>query len=132
MQVKVKLIRKRRIYSAEFKRELVTLFERGKFSVLQLDKLYGVPFTLIYQWIYKFSSFNEKGCRIIEMKQSSTSKFKELEQQVRDLEQRLGQKQIKIDFLEKMIEIAEQELKIDIKKKSSTPRSTGSAKKGAN
>ena len=122
------LIQKRRRFSEDFKRELVRLFEQGKFSVLQLDKLYGVPFTLIYQWIYKFSITNEKGYRVVEMKQSSTSKLKILEDKVRELEGMVGQKQIQIDFLEKMIEIAEKELKIDIKKKPSTPRSAGSGR----
>lgn len=132
MRAKITLIRKQRKYSEAFKRELVRLFETGKFSVLQLDKLYGVSFNLIYKWIYQYSTTNEKGYRVIEMKQSSTSKVKSLEQKVKQLEQLLGQKQIKIDFLEKMIEIAEQELKIDIKKKSSTPQSAGSGKSGKN
>lgn len=132
MKAKITLIRKQRKYSEEFKRELVRLFETGKFSVLQLDKLYGVPFNLIYRWIYQYSTTNEKGYRVVEMKQSSTSKVKSLQQRVKQLEQLLGQKQIKIDFLEKMIEIAEQELKIDIKKKSSTPQSAGSGKSGKN
>jgi transposase len=128
MNAKVTLIRKQRKYSEEFRRELVRLFETGKYSVMQLYKLYGVDFSLIYQWIYKYSQLNEKGVRIVEMKQSSTSKLKGLEQKVKQLEQMLGQKQIQIEFLEKMIEIAEKELKIDIKKKSSTPQSAGSGK----
>ncbi len=43
------------------------------------------------------------------MKESTSKKAKQLEGMV-------GQKQIKIDYLEKMMEIAKQELKIDIKK----------------
>ena len=126
MRAKVTLIQKKRKFSEEFKRELVRLFEEGKYSVLQLDKMYGVPFRLIYNWIYQYSTTNEKGYRVVEMKQSSTSKLKSLEQKVKQLEQLLGQKQIQIEFLEKMIEVAESELKIDIKKKSSTSRSAGS------
>lgn len=128
MQPNVKLIQSRRTYSEEFKRELVKLFEKGKYSVCQLQRLYGVGVASLYEWIYKYSNFNEKGCRIVEMKQSSTSKVKELEQRVKELEQAVGQKQIKIDFLEKLIEIAEHDLKVDIKKKSSTPQSNGSGK----
>ncbi|HTL10761.1 MAG TPA: hypothetical protein VL307_20955, partial [Chitinophagaceae bacterium] len=111
-------------------RELVRLFEQGKFSVLQLNKLYGVSSQLIYLWVYKYSQFNEKGYRIIEMKKSSTSKISELEQKVKDLERLVGQKQIKIDFLEEMINVAKDELNIDIKKKSSTPQSGVSSTKG--
>jgi transposase len=129
MQAKSRFIQKRRKYSEEFKRELVCLFESGKFSVSQLDRLYGVSFALIYKWIYKYSNFNEKGYRIIEMKQSSTSRIKELEQKIKDLERLVGQKQIKIDFLEEMIDVAQEELNIDIKKKSSTPQLDGSGKK---
>ena len=126
MRANLKEIKKHRHYSDDFKREIVSLFESGKFSVPQLEKLYGVCNKSIYKWIYKFSTFNEKGLRIVEMKQSSTSKLKELEQKIKELERAVGQKQIKIDFLEKMIEIAEADLSIEIKKKSDTPRSTGS------
>jgi len=94
--------------------------------------MYGVPFNLIYSWIYQYSTTNQKGYRVVEMKQSSTSKLKSLEQKVKQLEQLLGQKQIQIEFLEKMIEIAESELKIDIKKKPFTPRSTGSGSNAKN
>jgi len=132
MKTKVAFIRKPRAFSDEFKKEVVKCFEQGKFSVSQLSRLYGLDFQLIYNWIYKFSSFNEKGCRIIEMKESSTSKLKMLEQKVKQLEQMLGQKQIKIEFLEKMIEIAEKDLHIDIKKKSFTPQSIGSSKRAKN
>ena len=76
----------------------------------------------IYRWIYKYSTFNKKGIRVVEMKKSSTSKFKELEQKVKELERLLGQKQIKIDFLEELIEVAKDELNIDIKKKPFTPQ----------
>lgn len=75
----------------------------------------------IYKWIYKYSNFNEKGFRVVEMKQSSSQKVKELEATV-------GRKQIMIDFLEAMIEVAKDELDIDIKKNYSTPPSLGSGK----
>jgi transposase-like protein len=126
MKANLKHLRKRRHYSEEFKREIVSIFESGKLSVLQIQKLYGVNNVSVYNWIYKFSTFNEKGFRIVEMKESNIEKMKELELKVRELEQAVGQKQIKIDYLEKMIDIANDELKIDIKKNSSTQQSTGS------
>jgi transposase-like protein len=126
MKANLKQLRKRRHYSEEFKREIVSIFESGKLSVLQIQKLYGINNVSVYNWIYKFSTFNEKGFRIVEMKESNVEKMKELELKVRELEQAVGQKQIKIDYLEKMIDIANDELKIDIKKNSSTQQSTGS------
>ena len=122
-------IRKKRFFSEPFKRELVNLFESGQYSVLQLEKLYGVANAVLYEWIYKYSTFNEKGYRVIEMKASTTDKLKELENQVKELERLLGQKQIKVEYLEKLIELASSEYGIDIKKNSSTPHLNGSAVK---
>jgi len=126
MKANLREVKKHRSYSEEFKKELVNLFESGKYSVSQLDKLYGINSQTIYRWIYKFSTFNEKGFRIVEMKKSGSSKLKELEQKVKELERAVGQKQIKIDYLEKMIDIAKEELHYDIKKNFNTPRSAGS------
>ena len=128
MKANIKTIRKLRHYSEEFKRSLVKEFESGKFSVQQLEKLHGVTNATIYRWIYQFSKFNEKGYRVIEMEKSSTSKVKELEKRVKELEQIVGKKQIMIDYLETMMEVAKEELNIDIKKNYSTPRSTKSDK----
>jgi transposase len=125
MRLNLKQLRKQRIYCEEFKKEIVSLFESGKFSVVQLEKLYGVSNVSIYKWIYKFSIFNEKGLRVVEMKDSSFEKLKQLEQQVKELEQIVGQKQIKIDYLEKLIDIAKVDLKIDIKKNYNTLQSVG-------
>jgi len=126
MKANLKLIKKRRQFTEEFKRSMVSEFESGKFSVSQLERLYKISSSVIYRWIYKFSTFNEQGSRIIEMKESSSVKMKSLEQRISELERMVGQKQIKIDYLEKMIDIAKEELDIDIKKNFNTPQSTGS------
>jgi transposase len=126
MKANVRILRKQLRYSVEFKKEIVSLFESGKFSARQLEKLHGVNNSTIYKWIYKYSKHNERGFRIVEMKDSSTKKLKELESKINELEQVIGQKQIKIEYLEKMIDIAKEELNIDIKKNSNTSQSAGS------
>lgn len=65
MKANLRQIKKQRQYSDEFKKELVTLYESGKNSVLELEKLYGVSTVVIYCWIYKFSTFNTKGVRVV-------------------------------------------------------------------
>ncbi|AXP82772.1 Transposase [Mariniflexile rhizosphaerae] len=127
MKTNVKLISKQRKYSEEFKKSIVNDFESGKFSVPQLERLHKLSKGSIYNWIYKHSRSNERGQRIIEMKDSSTQKLKALEQRIKELEQTVGKKQIQIDYLEKMIDIAKTELDIDIKKNSNTPQSSGSS-----
>jgi transposase-like protein len=128
MQANLTTIRGKRIFAEDFKRLIVKEYDKGKFSVLELSKLYHIDNNTIYRWIYKYSIFNEKSARIIEMKESSSKKLKDLEKRIKDLEQAVGQKQLKIDFYEKMMEIAKDEYGIDVKKNFDTPQSTGSEK----
>lgn len=123
MKANVKLIQKRRKFSTDFKKELVEEFESGKFSVLQLSRLYKIHPQLIYNWIYKFSNFNEKGYRVMEKQESSLEKVSQMEKRIKELEASLGRKQIQLDFTNKMIELAEEEYGIDIKKNSDTQQS---------
>ena len=58
---------------------------------------------------------------MVEFNESQTSKVKDLQLRIADLERSLGQKQMTIDFLEKLIELAKQQYNIDIKK-TQTPR----------
>jgi hypothetical protein len=64
----------------------------------------------------------------VEAKDSSAVKLKEMEERIKELERSIGQKQIKIDFLEKMIDIAKTDLNIDIKKNYGTSQSAGLGK----
>jgi len=128
MKANVKLINKRRKFSKEFKKSIVAHFESGQFSILQLSRLHSIAGTIIYRWIYQFSTFNQKGQRIIEMKDSTENKLKEQTARIKELERLVGQKQIQIEYLEKMIELAKTELDIDLKKNYGTPPSSGSGK----
>ncbi len=128
MDKNVKLLKSPRKFSEDFKRRVVSEYEKGSLSVLQLSRLYNVSNVQIYNWIYKFSNFNEKGFRVVEMKDSQSLKFKELEQRIKDLERYVGQKQMMIEYLEKMIDLAKEDLNIDIKKNYATPQSVGSKK----
>jgi len=126
MKANLKKIRKHRKFSDSFKLSLVKEFETGRYSVVELERLHDISDSLIYSWIYKYSKYNEKGYRMVEHTASSSKKVKELQDKIKSLEAIVGQKQIKIDFLEKMIDIAKEELDIDIKKNYSTPQSNTS------
>lgn len=119
-----------RKYAEEFKRKLVDDYENGIMSVPQMERHYGVSNALVYRWIYKYSTYNEKNIRIVEMKDSQTHRVKALEEKVKDLERAVGQKQIMIDYLEKMIDLAKEDYSIDIKKNSNTPPYGGSKTTG--
>ncbi|MAY82534.1 MAG: transposase [Flavobacteriales bacterium] len=126
MKTNIRTLRKHRRYSEEFKKSIVKDFESGKLSVLQLERLHGISNQSIYDWIYKYSNFNEKGYRVVEKKSSSQQKIKELESKIKELESAVGRKQIMIDYLETMMEVAKDELNVDIKKNFGTPHSKGS------
>lgn len=126
MKSNVKKIKKYRKFSEEFKKQIVRDYESGKYSVKELERLHNIHTPSIYSWIYKYSQYNEKGYRMVEHTESSEKRVKELEDKIKSLEAIIGQKQIKIDFLETMIDVAKDELNIDIKKNYCTPPSNAS------
>lgn len=116
MKTNLRKIQSRRLFSKEIKLKAVKDYETGKMTALELCKFYEVGERTIYDWLYKYSKFQKKSIRVVEMTKSSTQKIKDLESKVKELERIVGVKQMNIDFLEKMIEIAKQEYDIDIKK----------------
>jgi transposase len=123
-----KRVKHKRLYSEAFKLKMVKCYETGERTVLELVRDYGVCEPTIYRWIYQYSEYNKKSVQIVEMKDSQQEKIKELQKKVKELEQAVGRKQINIDYLEKMIELAKEHYDIDIKKNSDTPQSGGSKK----
>ena len=122
----VKRVRHVRRFSEDFKLKVVEEYEKGLNSVCELEKIYAISNSIIYRWIYKYSKFNKKSIQVVEMKDSQLAKIKAQELRIKELEQAVGQKQMNIDYLEKMIEIAKEEFNIDIKKNSNTPQFNGS------
>jgi len=120
-----KRLNTRRIYSEDFKLKIVKFYESGKQTVRELEKIYDISNPTIYKWIYKYSNYNKKSIKVVELKDSQMHKLKELQNRIAELEQALGQKQMNIDYLEKMIELAKEHYDIDIKKNSNTPQSGG-------
>lgn len=125
MDLRVKKVQKRRKFSEDFKRKIVSDYETGGYSSAELSKLHNISVQSVYKWIYKYSSTNKKGYRVVEISESSDKKVKDLEQKIKELERIVGRKQIQIDFLDKMIDLASEELSIDIKKNYSTQPYSG-------
>ena len=121
----------KRLFSEDFKKSVISDYESGRFTVGELATLHAVHSTLIYRWIYRYSTYQKRNIKVVEMSESSTQKVKELRKRIAELERIVGQKQLNIDYLEKMIELAKDELGIDIKKNSDTPPSGGSTNKNA-
>ena len=119
-------LNKRREFSEQVKRQVVGEFRSGKYTARELADLYNCSPPTIYRWIYKYSPGDSPQVNVVEMSESADQKVNDLKQKIADLERALGQKQIKVDFYEKMLELAEEEYDLDLKKSSSSKPSSGS------
>jgi transposase len=114
-----------RHFSDEFKRQKVKEIDENLFTITEITKEYGVSRTAVYKWVYKYSKRFEQGVSQVVQLESEQEKTKKLKLRLAELERIVGQKQMKIDYLEKMIEIGGEELGVDLKKKFNTPPLTG-------
>ena len=126
-KTKVKLQTKK-VFSEAFRKARVQEYETGVHTVKEICQLYGLSNASVYKWIYRYSTYNKKGYKIVEESNSSTKKVKELQARLKEMESIIGRKQIKIDYLEKLIELASEEFGVDLKKNADTKQSTGSGK----
>jgi len=117
--------RRSRTFSEDFKKRKVSEVERNVTTIQELCREYELARSTIYNWLYRYSSMRKKGSKLRVETESDTRKMLELKEKVKELERIIGQKQLLIDFQSKVIEIAEQEYKVDIKKKLGGKLSTG-------
>jgi transposase len=108
--------RQKRTFSEEFKREKVQELNAGLYSVSSFCKLWNVTSSAVYRWLYLYSPEHQKRTSMVVQKESEAHKTKELLLQVAELERCLGQKQMQLDYLEKLVELASKEYDIDFKK----------------
>ena len=115
--------RRRRKFSDSFKIQKVREIETGKTKVSEICKQYEVSSVNVYRWLNKFGSMQDNKERLIMETESDTKQLLALKKKVAELERIIGQKQVLIDFKDKMIDIAEETYGIDIKRKLSTLQS---------
>ncbi|MGN6439722.1 MAG: transposase [Agriterribacter sp.] len=121
--------RQYRRFSESFKRKKVQEIELKVSRISEICKQYQVSSVAVYKWIRLYGINKHSEERLIMETKSDTTELLRLKQKVAELERLIGQKQIELDFKNKMIEIAEQMYGIDIKKKLSTPPSDISGSK---
>ena len=119
-----------RYFSDEFKKKKVREFENNLASVADICRTYSVSRTSVYRWIYKYSIMAKKQVKQVVEAKSDTKKIKALEDRIKELERVVGQKQLLLEFKDKMIEIAESTYGVDIKKKVGSKLSSGTISTG--
>jgi transposase len=119
-----------RYFSEDFKKGKVKELERNISSVSDICETYSVSRTSVYRWIYKYSVMAKKQVKQVVEAKSDTKKIKALEERIKELERIVGQKQLLLEFKDKMIEIAEATYNVDIKKKVGSKLSSGTISTG--
>lgn len=124
--------RQSRRFSDNFKKTKVREMEQGRTSVSEISKQYEVSTVNVYRWLSKFGSMKNKQERMVVESNSDTRELLELKKKVAELERIVGQKQVLLDFKDKMIDIAEETYGVDIKKKFFIKPSSSSGRPGNN
>ncbi len=124
-------IKQHRTFSEAFKREKVKDLVEKRISIKQLCSLYTVSRSAVYKWLYAYSPHHEQKTNLVVQMESEAHKTQMLQQRGAELERVVGQKQLELDFLNKLFEIGSQELCFDIKKNLSTKLSNGTGAGGA-
>jgi len=130
-KVKQKLeIKQQRFFSEEFKKSKVKELVEKHITIKEICMLYGVTRSAVYKWLYKYSKDHQRKPNFVVQMESEAQKTIRLQQQLAEFERVIGQKQLEIDFLNKLIEVGSEELGFDIKKNFSPKLSNGIELKG--
>jgi transposase-like protein len=109
--VSVKQKRTQRDYSLPFKMQVILEVEKGELTYREAQRKYGIQGrSTVLVWLRKFGSLQWKTDNPMKGKQSPQSKIRELEKQVKRLK-------MQNDILNTAVEIADEQLGTDIRKK---------------
>jgi len=125
-------------YSMPFKLSVVKEVERGFISKKGAMRKYGIQgSTTITEWCRKYGTFDDYTIKSSRYMKTPEQKIRELEQKLRllekqnkFLEEQLSESEDKASVLDKLIDLAEKEYIIPIRKNSSPEQSRSLAKKG--
>lgn len=120
-----KTFRQQRVFSVAIKKQVVRDIEQGKCSVTQARKELGVCEQSIYKWIKQYSRYLHSNKRLVVEDKSEAYRTRELERRIQELEAALGRKQMELDLLNKVIDLADEEYQTDLKKSLSKKVSNG-------
>jgi transposase len=122
----IKTFRQQRVFSEEIMKQVVKDIETGKCSVTQACEELLVCRNTIYNWIRHYSRYLHSNKRLVVEDKSEAYRTRELEKRIQELEAALGRKQMEIDLLSKVIDLANEEYQTDLKKNLSKQASNGS------
>jgi transposase-like protein len=99
---------------------IVAEYLTGELSFRKLGEKHGVDFRVIHYWVSRFQGKNVTKKKSKEKKHSEQNPQDNLPTDVKQLQEELRKAKLHNKLLNAMIDIAEDQLKIDIRKKSGT------------
>jgi transposase-like protein len=109
-------VSKNRIFSTSLKESIVKDIESKRTSVQDVVTLYSVSATSVYKWLAKYSHTYPQSTRMVVEQESEAVKTRQLMADKAELQRALGEKQMELDLLNKLIGVASEQLQVDIKK----------------
>tara|TARA_B110000211_G_scaffold43028_1_gene44933 strand:- start:326 stop:760 length:435 start_codon:yes stop_codon:yes gene_type:complete len=127
-------------YSYAFKLSVIEEVESGELGIKAAARKYGIQsHSTVTNWLRKYGNFDWVNKSFQKMPKSKDQKLLEFEQKVRllekqkkELEKKAEISDNKVIFFDMMIDIAEEEFKIPIRKKYSPEQSTNTKPKRKN
>ena len=116
---------KKSYWPVAFRWKLIQELAAGLINEQQACEKYGITVILIRQWrkqYYDRKILPLQNIQPMKRKQSQTEKIKELEKQLKQTQKALQDEKVKSRAYEIMVDIAEKELSISIRKKSGAKR----------
>jgi len=108
-------------YSESFKLKLVLEVEELNLSQKEVCRKYGVAGSTLRGWLKKYSQvYRDRSIEIRRHYKGHIMVKDEKDKRIEDLESMLSDALVKMEVYEKMMEIAKDEYKIDLKKNYST------------
>ena len=112
-----------RKFDNEFKLSVVQSFVSGESTQYALCKRYSLSRTLIRNWIRIFAPDYQPTQRdFMNKKQSESAEIQALKRALREKEVEVSRQRMRADFYETMVEVAEEQFNIEIRKKAGTKR----------
>ena len=94
-------------YSAGFKQKVVSEYEKGQYSLNELQKRYGIGgHSTIVRWIVKMGRNELLGRKVMIMEANEVSEIEQLRERVKQLERVVSSQEIEVLALESLFEVA--------------------------
>jgi len=126
---RIKKVKCRNRYPNDLKRKVALEYLSGRFSYAVAAEEYGLPGKDVVREFVKWYRRNNELSQTNDSTTMAKSKFtgsnpadSDLQKRIKELEAELQWSKMKVEALETMIDIAEEQLHIDIRKKSGSQR----------